>query len=236
MNPLRISYELAAAVSNGLATAQALLAAGNLTLNGSLVSGGVGTLDSGGASRRVVIGSAADDSALTWTVYGTDRYDNTQSESFAGATAGNSVYSTYDYKTVTRIHGSAATAGNVTAGTNAIGSTQWFIREWMSMGTLGVLLYVAAGKTVTASFEVTLDDPNAIQDLTPYQASPEPQSAIPPVAVSPTGWSGLSASKIEMVDVPHFAFRLTITAGTDPAVLQVIETVQAREGSGQGGL
>jgi hypothetical protein len=234
MNPLRISYKLAAAVSNGLAQTQSLGAAGNLTLNGSLVTGGVGTLDSGGVARRVVITSAADDSALTWTITGTDRLGIAQTDTVSGAAV--AVKSALDFKTVTRIRGSAATAGNVIAGTDGTGSTQWFIREWMSMGALGVLMYFAPGVTATANFEVTLDDPNVIQDLTPYQASPESQSAYPPIAVSPTGWSALNASKIDTVIVPHFAWRMTITAGTDPVVLQVIETVQAREGSGQGGI
>lgn len=228
MNPVRVSLQLAAADADGLALAQALGGAGNLNLNGVLVTGGVGEFD---VARRVAIASVGDDSGLTWTVYGTDRNGNSQSESFAGANAGT-VFSERDFLTVTRIAGSAATAGNVTAGSNAVGSTQWFVREWMSMGTLGVLMYFAAGIAATANFEITFDDPNVGLDRPPYQASPEPQSASPPIAVSPPGWSGLNASKVDTVIIPHFAWRLTVTAGTDEVVLQVIETTLA---TAQGG-
>lgn len=222
-NPVKITYRLAAAVTNGIAQSQSLGAAGNLTLNGSLVSGGVATLDSGGAARRVLITSAADDSGMTWTLTGTDRNGVAQSEVFAGG-AGVAVYSAFDYLTVTRVRGSAATAGAVTAGTNGVGSTQWFQRDWVNISVLGVLAYVGTGKVVTYNVEGTMDDPNAPLDVPPYNASVEHTSFSPPNAVPFPGWSALSGSNMGEITIPVFMYRLTITAGTDPVTMQVIES------------
>lgn len=132
-----LSLTLVAAVSNGIAQSQSPGGAGNLTLNGSLVSGGVATLDSGGAARRVLITSAADDSSKTFTVYGTDRYGRTQSEAVTGGNT-TGVYTNRDFLTVTRIAVSAATAGAVTAGTNGVGSTApWIVTRLSDPSKIG---------------------------------------------------------------------------------------------------
>lgn len=171
--PVVQTVTLVAAVANGIALSQSLGAAGNLTLNGSLVSGGVATLDSGGAARRVVIHSVGDDSSLTWTITGTkpDPGNSTQSiaatETLAGANAGDAVSLT-DFLTVSQIHGSAATAGNVTAGTNGTGSGPWV--PWDNFQPpfqVGVAARVLSG-TPTYQLDVTYDDvydtatPNAV--------------------------------------------------------------------------
>lgn len=228
MNPIFCQYQLAAAVSNGLAQTQSLGAAGNLNLNGSLVSGGVGTLDSGGAARRVLITSAGNDAGLTWTVIGTNRYGVVQTESFAGANGAAS--SQLDFLTVTSIRGSAATASTVTAGTNGTGSTPWFPREWPSIGTLGVLIRMASSATVTVNFELTWDDFNVNISQPPYGISVEPASSYPPFAIVATGFSAVTQPTYNEVSCPHFGFRMTITSGTDPAILQVIHTTEATGG------
>lgn len=106
-----------ALVANGIATAQAVAGAGNLTLNGSLVSGGVATFD---VPRAVSVTSAnAGDTTQTATVYGTDAYGIPVVEtiSFNGAAT---VSGKKAFKTVTRIAISAAMAGNTSAGTTDI--------------------------------------------------------------------------------------------------------------------
>jgi hypothetical protein len=226
MNPIRCRYQLATADADGLAQSQTLGAAGPLTLNGALVSGGVGTLDSGGAARRVLIISAADDSALTWTIVGTDRYGNAQTATLAGSNTG--VYTKEDFLTVTQISANGATAGAVTAGTNGVGSTSWFAREFGSLGSLGALIYITG--TVTADFEITWDDPNVGMDRPPYGVSVEPASDSPPKAIAVTSMHANNATVYGEISVPHFAFRMTITAGTDPAILQVIETTEINGG------
>jgi hypothetical protein len=115
------------ASSNGIALSQSRGSAGALTLNGSLASGGVATLSAPG---RIGITSAGNDSGITWTITGTARVEQNsivQSETIAGATAGNTATSTQDFLTVTSIVSSGAAAGNVTAGPTGVGSGPWVV-------------------------------------------------------------------------------------------------------------
>lgn len=108
-------YRVAPALTDedGIAAAQARGAAGDMTINGALASGGVATFD---VPRCVIIDSAnAGDTTQVATVYGTDVYGETLVENitFNGTTA---VQGNKAFKTVTRIAISAATAGNINAG------------------------------------------------------------------------------------------------------------------------
>ncbi len=175
-NPYRTSVALTAAVTNGICLSQTLGAAGKLTINGSLASGGVATLTSTSCvARRVGITSAGNDSGITWTITGTNRYGVVHNETLAGANAGTA-NSVKDYATVTSIAGSAASASTVTAGTNTVASTEWRVfdiyREFFSVG----LGFTATG-TINATVEITFDDPLAAQP-----GSLEPASAQPPTA------------------------------------------------------
>ena len=76
-NPNTTIIQLAAAVANGVCLAQAVAGAGALTLNGSLVTGGVGVFD---VARRVVTASTGADAGVILTIVGTDRYGNSQTE------------------------------------------------------------------------------------------------------------------------------------------------------------
>lgn len=103
--------------ADGIAAAQAVAGAGNLSLNGALASGGTVTLD---VPRAVEIDSAsASDTTQTATVYGTDAYGVPMTEviAFNGTTA---VAGQKAFKTVTRVAISAATAGNVNVGTTDV--------------------------------------------------------------------------------------------------------------------
>ncbi len=98
---------------NGIAEAQAVAGAGNLTLDGALVASGVAVLD---VARCVEIDSTdAGDSDQTAIFTGTDAYGETLVETltFNGTTA---VASDKAFKTVTQVAISAALAGNATAG------------------------------------------------------------------------------------------------------------------------
>jgi hypothetical protein len=219
MNPYRsTALALTAAVTNGISTSQSLGAAGNLTINGSLASGGVATLTSTNCpARRVGITSAGNDSALTWTITGTDRYGNPQSETLAGGNA-VAVQSANDYATVTQIRGSGATASTVIAGTTTTGSTPWFTldvyREYFVVG-----LYASITGTATATVEITPDDPNAAQ-----AGSIEPNSYRPPQVWAYGPLTLFTANASAALSYPAFAVRLTISAGTGTAGLQVLQS------------
>jgi hypothetical protein len=108
----------AAASATAIALSQTPGAAGPLILNGATVIGGVAILDK---PRRIAIASAGNDSALIWTIVGTDWAGNRRSETLAGGNIAT-VNSVLDYATVISITASVAPAGAVTAGTAAGGS------------------------------------------------------------------------------------------------------------------
>lgn len=122
--PVVATIQLATADTDGIAQSQALAAAGNLTLNGALASGGVATLTGIGAGRQVIITSGGNDTVINFTVYGLDEGYIPISETFAGANAGAATSTTL-FRTVTRIAASGAVATTVIAGTNGVGATRW---------------------------------------------------------------------------------------------------------------
>jgi hypothetical protein len=104
----------AALVANGIAAAQAVAGAGNLTLNGSLVANGIAVFD---VPRAVsVTSSNAGDTTQTATITGTDFWGVVQTEAIAFNGAAT-ISGTKAFKTVSRVAISAALAGNGSAGT-----------------------------------------------------------------------------------------------------------------------
>ena len=107
--------------ADGIALSQTPGAAGNLTLAGALASGGTVTLTD---AQHVTITSAADETGRTFTVTGTDRYGDAQTEAITGANAGEAEGSK-NFKTITQIAVDAATTGAVTAGVNGNLESRW---------------------------------------------------------------------------------------------------------------
>ena len=98
---------------NGLAEAQAVAGAGNITLNGALISGGVFT---GDYARIISITSDGADSGRTFTLTGTDPDGKAQTEDVTGPATATVESSSY-WTTVTSIYSDAACAGNISSGT-----------------------------------------------------------------------------------------------------------------------
>lgn len=111
-----------ALVTDGIALAQAVAAAGDLTLNGSLASGGTVTLD---VPRNVIIDSSGADTTQTATVYGYDVYGIPMSEAIAfnGTTA---VAGKKAFKRITRIAIDILMAGNAFVGTGDVLGLPYF--------------------------------------------------------------------------------------------------------------
>lgn len=147
-----LTLSLPAAAATGIAASQSGTAGTALTLSGSLVSGGVANLV---VARRVIVTSAGDDSAHTFTLIGTDRYSRSQTEILQGA---NGVaQSTKDFLTVTSITPNNNTTSTVTAGTNATGSTAPYIVDtFINPGDYGAAMEFTG--TVTSSIEVSYTD------------------------------------------------------------------------------
>jgi len=99
---------------NGLAVA-GNPGAGAITLNGALVTAGVGTMD---VPRNVTVTSGLDINARTFTFTGTDELGNPQSEVLTGINA-NTVLGSRVFKTVTGVVATGAASGNLTIGSGS---------------------------------------------------------------------------------------------------------------------
>jgi hypothetical protein len=164
----------AAADPNGISTAATIGSATNLTINGALADGGSVTMDS---PRNVTILSAGDDSGITFTVTGTDESNDAQTEAITGANAGTATGSSF-FKTVTQIATSAASTGNVSAGSgtscsgvisaarcrlrgiyvvNGSSAATIVFREGSGTGTVRMKFATVAGVTTTSYPDVPSD-------------------------------------------------------------------------------
>lgn len=201
---------LTAADADGICASQTPAGAGNLTLNGALVSGGVAVLD---AARRVLITTVSDESAKTFTITGTSYNGRVQSETIAGpnATTGQSAL---DYKTVTSVAISAAATGAVTVGTNGVASSRWLRLDSWAFAQVGIQVDVSG--TINYTVQQTFDDPN------------DPASPVSPASVV---WVNSSDSAVvaKAVDAqssyayaPTF-IKITANSGTGSAKLTAVQ-------------
>jgi len=198
-----LTKNLTAASAVGIAAAQTLGAAGNFTLTATPV-----TLDT---QRRVLFTFAADETGHTFTIRGFNDSGGAICESIAGVAPGT-VATNFDYLTITQVSSSAATAGNVSIGTNTTGSTRWVLfNNGLSPPNLGMDMELVTGSG-TASVEYTNDDftvtgqeGTALVNLTAMTA---------PVAIAPTALSAKTASTQATLTNPMRGWRLTISLGT----------------------
>lgn len=153
---------LVAASANNIALSQTPTT--TFTINGSTASGGVATLDT---ARRVLFTPAGNESANTFTIRGTDRAGNAQTDVVTGGNA-TATASVLDFLTVTSIALLNAAAGAITVGTNGVAASAWVrLDEWASAQ---VALQLVVSGTVNYTVQQTLDDPNsATNSVLPYQ-------------------------------------------------------------------
>jgi hypothetical protein len=148
---------LTAASANAVALSQTLATAGNVTLNGALVSGGVAVLDQ---PRRIIVTSAGNDSGITFTAYGTDWSGQPiQSKAVAGGNIA-AVDLGVSFATVTSIAASGATAAAITVGTNTVADSRPIFADSFGFGPAyaEVEVYGTANYTLRTSME----DPNGL--------------------------------------------------------------------------
>ena len=110
-----ITADAQALDADGISTAAAVGNNAALTIGGALADGGSVTNVGG---RIVTILSAGDDSAISFTVVGTDVSGDALTESITGANAGTATGSSY-FRTIASITAVGDPAGNVSAGVNA---------------------------------------------------------------------------------------------------------------------
>lgn len=201
MHPIVTTVTLAAASPTAIALAQTVASGASMTLNGALASGGVAKLDT---PRRVLLTSAGNDSAITFTVTGTARPEQSgvvQQETIAGGNIA-AVATTQDFATVTSIVANGASAGTVSAGTNATGSGPWV--AWNTYAPdfqVSVNGEVLSGSP-TWGVEYTYDD---VFGTWPYTASFPRPVAFAALTNKTAAADGVIAQRV-------LASRLTLTA------------------------
>lgn len=203
LNTKTVTYQLAAAVATGISTSASGTAGTSLLINGSLATGGVATLDSGGAARRVIITSAGNDSTNSFTITGTDRYGRPQSEVLAGANTPTVVQSVKDYLTVTKIVPTNNTAAAVTAGTNGVGSSGAYIVDWVPNGNL-IQAAISLVGTGNATIQEAVDDNAPAWD----------ENANPFTWFNDATLASISTNTMHTLAGPFTAVRLLINSGT----------------------
>lgn len=159
--------------ADGIATAQAPAAGGvqNLSLDGALASGG--TYTSGdGAGRQISVTTAANDSARTLTITGTDSDGNAQTETMTGADLNTTTTeSTKYWNTVTQVSVDDDTVGNFSVGTvDELASKTIVLNRHASTGAL---MHFNVTGTIDVTVQVGGFSPNdfADQSVMPWMNS-----------------------------------------------------------------
>jgi hypothetical protein len=137
--------------ADGIAAAQAVAGAGNLTLAGALTSGGTWTA-SDGLARKITITSAGDDSGDTFTITGTDAEGRAQTEVVTGANTSTAMSTKY-FKTVTSIADSGAAAGNVSAGIS-----KYFMSNIVPLNHYNTEAATVSVENISGTIDVTVQD------------------------------------------------------------------------------
>lgn len=197
----------AAGVANNIAASQSP-GAGAITLNGSV---GTGNLD---IARRIIITSAGNDSGITFTLTGTDRYGRAQSETIAGANA-TVAQTTKDFLSVSSVTHTGSVAGAITIGTNGVASTAPLIVDYFaSRANIGIAL--SGTGTFSANIECSRSDlsPNNTNLLAWDLASGNP------VWFVPTAFSAKSALTADEIPGSITMIRLTTASFTAPATVK----------------
>jgi hypothetical protein len=210
MPATNLTKVMTAPLATAVANAQSLAAAGNLTLNGGSVAGGVATF---ATQRRLAFVSAGNDVARHATLTGTNDDGAVISEIVALASIGT-VNSVLDYRTVTRVTVDGAIATTINIGTTATGSTRW-VRCNTYLTPFAVNLTTQLSGSVTYQGETTADDF--------WTATNNPaMNTTPVVNVATAIASGTTAAATPLTS-PVTGVRLTVTAGTGTLTAQVIQ-------------
>ena len=132
-------------------------AAGNLVLTAGAIAGT--TPDT---ARRVLFTPAGAEATngTIWTLSGTDWNGQSVSEAVNGVNNPATVYTVYDYMTVTQIAVNKAQVGAVTVGTNQIASSRPIFLDTFAPAPTAIQVTVAG--TVNYTVQQSLDDPNTL--------------------------------------------------------------------------
>lgn len=211
MLPIVISVQLAAASATAVTTAQTLGSAGNFTINGVSASGGIATF---ATPRRVLFTFAANETGHTFTAFGTGHGGQTISEAVAGTTAGT-VQTNNDFLMVTRVSSSAATTGNVSVGTDGVGSSRWVYFS-PHMTPTDISAWSEVSGTVNYTIQWGYQDPAGLPTAFP----------VAPVTITPYDdpiAQGQTATGFTATQTPVIVGRVTVNSGTGTVTTRFLQ-------------
>jgi hypothetical protein len=211
MRPIYLTRALVAADADGIALAQNLAAAGNLTLNGTFVAGGIADLS---AQRKVLFtaGGGDDLSGINFTIRGRNSANIPISEVVVGPVDAAPTSTVLDYEFVDSITASAAfPAGEtVEVGTDGTGASQPIPLDiYLKPFQVTLAVKISAADTVDVTVEYTMDDVQASQG--PFEW------------FELSGLTDITESTVDSLISPVTAIRMVTNSGTDEATLQIIQ-------------
>jgi hypothetical protein len=205
MRPVTLTRALLTSDADGIAQAQQLVAAGDLTLNGALVAGGTAQLTE---QRKVAVTSGGNVSTVIFTIYGTDQAGNSITDTVTGV-SGNTVSTTLDFLTVTRVAASAAVSSDVTVGTTGVGASQPIPLD-LYLDPFNVSLYIDVTGTVNVTAQYT-GDATVLTSTGPF------------TWFNHSDLTSKSSDSVGTIISPVTAVRLLTNSGTGSAVFTVVQ-------------
>jgi len=202
---IELDLTLTTPTTTGLAAAQTLGGAGDFSLNGSLISDGLFTSDT---PRQLIQTAAANESARTFTITGTDENGQAQVLAMSGLNATTGETAEY-WKTVTSIASDAATAGNVSFGTvDEVSTGLTPLGQYMAEPvTIAVIVTGTVNFTVQETFNDVVKDINFSNTITWF-----PVSAL----------SAKTANTVAVITHRATGFRLLVNSHSASAILKVL--------------
>jgi hypothetical protein len=210
MLPKTFSKSLTAGSVNCIALAQTVAAGANAIINGGSAAAGAFTLDT---SRRIAIVSSADDSAKTARISGAGSGGQPVREVLALTNAGTAV-SALDYFSGGTVTFPTGTAGNVTIGTDSIGSTEWTVPNY-NITPFNLDITMQLSGAVAWAFETTNDLNFWDPPKAPSIAQPEPNVNV--VVAATTVAEGITLTS------PVTGYRFTISSGQGTLTAQALQ-------------
>ncbi len=122
--------------TDSISTSQSGTGSSALTLNGSSISSGSFTDNTG--KRLSITSASGDESGYSFTIIGTDLSDNAQTEIITGPAANATVFGSKTFKTVTSVTPSSNSSGSITVGTTGAGITTTGVTGSATLDSVGM--------------------------------------------------------------------------------------------------
>lgn len=213
--PAAVSETVTGANTSTVATTDLFSTVTGVTISGA-AAGAVTVGHSGTAttdlSRHIIITSAGNDTGITFTVSGTDWSGNSISETITGANIG-AASGVLDFKTVTGVTTSDATADAVTVGTNGVAGSPWV--RFDDYGSVAqVALQATVSGTVNYTVQSTMEDPNLVTNQIAPNTFKWTRSGITWVNSSDSAVVNATATKQSTFSVAPVFARVLLNSGT----------------------